>query len=599
MDKIFEIEKEMCCPFGENVESDFAYLMDECRRNIDNFDETKISEAFWLCVDAHKDQPRSTGDPYYTHPMKVALLLLNEFNVNDNSTIIAALLHDTLEDTWVTFENLAERFSTDIANLVEGVTKIKTPKDDIADKDDRYKISLMDKAATYTKLFTGLVRDVRIILVKLADRIDNLRTLYALPERKRISIAKETMNFYTPFAQRLGLKKIKGYLEDLSLSYFNEAAYMDIKPALARKRAEFIEYIRFFYEQLTTLLIERKIEHVITIEHKHVYEIYTMMHEQGKRIEDIDNFYSMVIILPTEDITECYRVYGLISSVFGPVSSLEDYIARPKINIYRALHSTHYGPGRRLVEVVIRTEAMEKVAECGIANIFPLKSGSAELEMNEPGRDEWVQWMNDIIEDGDADAVQRIWGSIKKNLYEDRIHIYSEDGRVFNMPVGACSVDFAFSLSVATGLHCLSAKVNGEIKQLDYELKDRDVVEIITSSKAVPAYEWSDFVITHRAVVSLYNYFKQNNIQIQNKAYVEHPQLAKLRITGEDRPQLLHDITIGIGTNNIQRINLSTVDSVFEAAFTISMNSRSELNALFTKLLTIRGIKGIEQIEED
>ena len=267
----------------------------------------------------------------------------------DNQSVVAALLHDIVEDNSnISLQNIENEFGKEVVQIVDGLTKIKSEH---TRKDGKY--------ATYTKLFTALVKDIRVILIKLADRYDNLRSLHYFPLDKQIAIGEETLNFYAPFAQRLGLSKIKKQLEDFSLYYTNKEMYDSIKPALIAKRREFLDFIHSFTKQIESKLNEKEIGHVITIEHKPVYEIYRMI-EQGKRLSDIDNFYSLVISLYSNDFAECYRAYGVIASIFGPVNTLEDYIARPKINFYRALHSTHISTERKLVEIIIRTEEMDK-----------------------------------------------------------------------------------------------------------------------------------------------------------------------------------------------------------------------------------------------
>jgi guanosine-3',5'-bis(diphosphate) 3'-pyrophosphohydrolase len=588
MIKLYELELEKDCPYGKDINEDLRTLLDLCQKSIVDFDEDLITKAFNKCVSDFAGQVRSSGDPFYTHPLKVAISLINDFDFGENKTIVASLLHDSVEDNEdVTIDSIKAEFGDEIARIVDGVTKIKGEK-----------TRQMDKAATYKKLFEALVQDVRVILIKLADRLDNMRTLYHLSEKHQHAIGHETLNFYTPFAQRLGLIKIKMKLEDLAMYFTDRTAYNEIKPALDNKRKDFLSYIQNFYDKITQKLRESNIDHVLTIEHKHVYEIFKML-EQGKTLNEIDNFYSMVITLNSNDYTECYKTYGIIANLFGPVSSLDDYIARPRINLYRALHSTHFGPGRKLVEVIIRTEEMDKIAESGIAAMFRLKESHKEFEFNEAGSENWISWMEQIIEENDEEAIEKIWGSIRMNLYQNEIIVHTKDGNTHSLPKGSCPLDLAFAVSYNAGIHCISAKVNGQLKSLNYELDNNDQVELISSPNSLPSPEWQDFVITHKAVVSLYNYFKNTDHVRSISKYSNERKSVKFRIIGEDRPGMLNEITNALGEINIQRINLASSNSVFEGAFTLSLRQESSINSIFAKLLNIKGLKGVERMDDE
>ena len=588
MIKLYELELEKVCPYGKDKEKDLRELLDQCSKSIKDYDEELITKAFNKCYEDFKGQTRSAGDPFYTHPLKVAMSLMREFEFADNNSIAASLLHDSVEDNHtVTIESISEQFDDDVAKIVDGVTKIKGEK-----------TRKLDKAATYKKLFEALVQDVRVILIKLADRLDNMRTLHHLSKDQQKAIGHETLNFYTPFAQRLGLTKIKMNLEDLSLYFTDRTAYDEIKPALDNKRKDFLSYIRSFYDKITDKLNEQNIDHILTIEHKHVYEIYKML-EQGKTLSDIDNFYSMVITLNNNDYTECYRTYGIIANLFGPVSSLDDYIARPRINLYRALHSTHFGPGRKLVEVIIRTKEMDKIAENGIAALFQIKEHHKALQFKEEGAEAWISWMGNIIEENDEDAIEKIWGSIRMNLYQTEIVVHTTDGESYSMPKGSCPLDLAFAVSYETGIHCISSKVNGQLKSLNYELEENDQVELISSPNSLPSPEWQDFVITHRAVVSLHNFFEHHDQDKRKKETKKERKMVRFRIIGEDKPGMLNEITSVLGEINIQRINLASSNSVFEGAFTLSLREETSINAIFAKLLSIKGLKGVERLDDD
>lgn len=588
MIKLPELNLEKESPFGRNQAKDLQVFLSYCKKNIINPDEDLLIKAFDFLVYAHENQYRASGEKYYTHPLKVAILLMEDFGIKEENVICAALLHDAVEDNKsIKLSDLEKIFNKDIAFLVDGVTKIRGKK-----------TKGLNKAATYGKLFMAMVQDPRVILIKLADRYDNMRTLEHLEYEKIDRIGNETLNFYVPFAQRLGLLKIKRDLENLSLYFTNRSAFETIRPALEDKRRDFMMYILNFHDKLKAKLNQHNINHALTIEHKHEFEIYRMM-QNGRTLDEIDNFYSIVIMLYTSDYTECYRAYGVVANIFGPVSSLDDYIARPKINFYRALHSTHFGPEGRHVEVIIRTEEMDKIAEGGISALYSLDKVYKLPQLEEQDVAEWVNWMQDIIEHDEQDAISKIWGSIRINLYEDEITVHTNKGHTFQLPKGSCPVDLAFAISKETGFHTISAKVNKEIKSLDYELKNNDEVEIITSPNSKPLPEWEDHVVTHRAIISLYSYFKLFPDMKRHKNEIPAKKFIKIRITGEDRPGMLHDITKELGQVNILRINIYTSNSVFEGAFTLNVSDPIYLNTLFSKLTALKGLRGVEQIYDD
>ncbi len=585
IEPIYEIPLEKENPYGKNPIEDLACLLSLCNKYMVKTDEILITKAFYFCVDSHKDVVRKSGEPYYTHPLKVAISLITNFSVNDTHSIIASLLHDTVEDVeGVTMEIILEKFGEEVAEIVDAVTKIRGTT-----------TRQMDKTATYGKLFLALIKDVRVILIKLADRLDNMKTLYYLNESKQKAIAEETLNFYTPFAQRLGLTKVKKSLEDLSLYFIDKQTFNNIHLALIEKRNTFLNFIKNFLVIINTKLSERNMPHTLTMEHKHVYEIYTMLQE-GRTIDEIDNFYSMVIVLMTKDYAEAYRAYGIVANIFGPVSSLDDYISRPKVNLYRALHSTHLGPNRKLIEVIIRTEEMDNIVDKGIIASDSLAQNTKPLSLDESEVKEWVDWMQEIMKSGEKDAIQKIWGSIKINLYGNDIVVHIKDGDSYILPVGSCIVDLAFAVSEEVAMNLISAKVNGEVKSLDYELSNHAKIELITSPKSKPDSQWQNFVITNKAVVKLYNYFKNDKSNAE-EIVSEKNEIVKLKVLAQARKGLLSDLRSEIGNENIQRVFLYTANSEFEALFHIHTNISHSINIIFAKILSVKGIKGVERID--
>lgn len=590
----FELEYDEDSPFGKDPKEDHDYLISEITKYDPEIDIEIVSKAFYYCIDKHKDVYRKSGMPYYTHPLNVTLILLREFSIHDTASIAACLLHDTIEDVeGVNESSIAADFNIEIAELVSAVTKIAHNNMLDGASDDKLK----NKALTYRKLFLALVKDIRIILIKLADRLHNMRTLHYLKSQKQKEIALETLNFYIPLAHRLGLNKVKMELENRSFYYTDRSAYEAIRNALNEKRRDFIDYIRVFADTIQNSLNEQKIEHILSIVHKHEYEIYKMIQE-GKALSDIDNFYSVVIILNSNNVTECYRAHGVLANAFKTVGFV-DYIANPKMDWFKSLFSELFGPDGKRVEIIIRTQEMEKISEEGFASNFSLRSGRIRaLEFNDTEIEEWGEWMQDIIESKGERASKVIWESIKVNLFDSELFVYTKSGEEMAMPKGASLIDYAFHISEDTGLHLVAGKVNGVLKDITYKLNSGDQIELISSPNTFPKPEWEDEVVSHRAEVKLHKFFKSlkksNGEHLTEKAHYD----IKLIIKGEDRENMLFDITDVIGRTYIRRINLDTTGALFEGAITVRVTNNAELNKIFTSLLQIAGIRSVVRADE-
>ncbi len=591
----FELEHEEDSPFGFDKNKDFQYFLHSLKLAKTDLDLELIEKAFWYMLDKHSNVIRKSGKPYYTHPLNVSLILINELGIFDTDSICACLLHDTIEDVdEVKKHNIAEDFSDEIAELVDGVTKITNQRASLDIKSSKK----IDKNETYRKLFLALVRDVRVIIIKLADRLHNMRTLHYLKPERQKDIALETLNFYVPFAHRLGLSKTKMELENRAFYYTDKAQYEAIREALNEKRRDFIDYIRMFSDLIDKSLKKQDFDYLLSIVHKHEYEIFKMI-QDGKSISDIDNFYSMVIILKTGDIHECYRVHGVLANAFNTVS-FADYIANPKLDWYKSLNTVLFGPDGKKIEILIRTEEMENIAEEGFSSQFSLKSGRMRaLEFTEEEINDWGDWMSDMIDINKENANQIIWNSIKVNLFDSELSVFDKSGNQYKLPAGSSLLDFAFNLSKDKGFHFITGKVNGQIKDISYKLHSGDQIEIITSPNSRPKLEWEDYVVSHKAVTSLHNYFKENTDDISEKEDEFRHKDVKLKINGEDREGMLMDITDAVGRNYIKRINLDTSGSNFDGTITVKVSSRHDIKNLFAKLLSIKGIKGVEKIEDE
>lgn len=602
MDGLFDFENEYDEQgiFGSDVEKDLAYLISEIDKYDHEIDKKLITKAFRFCVAHHSGVVRKSGYPYYTHPLNVTLILLREFTIHDTASLAASLLHDTIEDVEVVSKSLiAVEFSEEIAEMVDAVTKIDETDEELRLLEaEGINISVVRKAETYRKLFLALVRDVRVILIKLADRMHNLRTLHYMKPQKQVDISLETLNFYVPFAHRLGLNRIKMELENRAFYYSDRNTYEAIRTSLNNKRRDFIDYIKVFIDLIQSNLEENGLEATISIVHKHEYEIYQMI-KAGKSLADIDNFYSLVLILKTSDVHECYRAHGVLANAFNTISFV-DYVANPKIDWFKSLNTELFGPDGKRVEILIRTEEMEKIAEEGFAGIFSLRSGRIRaLKFNDNELVNWGNWMREIILSEGDKAPQVIWNSIKVNLFDSELMVYAKDGSTIRLPEGASLIDFAFTISPELGLHCISGKVNGIVKELNYKLHKGDQIEIISSPKSYPSSDWKNFVVSYKAIYELHNYFKSSHqANVKKPSEIENYD-ARLRIRGEDRDGMLMDITMAIGTNNIRRINLDTSGSHFEGAITINVKNEDQLNETFGKLLLVKGIRGVERLNDN
>lgn len=600
MEMLYEYEFEEDDQIGVEPKEDLQLFLKELESHGEELDIEQIVKAFNLCIEFHEGQYRASGKPYYLHPVKVAMILIEEFRIFDTESVIACLLHDVIEDVkgneTEQFSNIRIRtltieqeFGDEVLEMVNAATKIKRLSTG----------AQQNKAATHRKLFLALVKDVRVILVKLADRLHNMRTLHYLKDKKQKEIAAETLNFYTPIAHRLGLTKIKMELEDRSLYFTDRAAYEAIRMALAEKRRDFINYIRVFAGQIESSLKKEGVKSIITIVHKHVYEIYQMI-ESGKTLGEIDNFYSMVITTESDDKLECYKVHGILVNAFNPVNHLQDYISQPKINFYQSLNTHLFGPDGKLVEVIIRTNEMEEIAEGGIATDFSLSEGRVRaLEISNHDLEEWGQWMEDIIQERGEEAAKLIWDSIKNNIFDREVRVFTPDGVKVRLPARACPVDFAFAVSEDLGLHCISAKVNGTVRELNFPLSNGDRVDIIASPNSKPKPEWQNFVISYRAEAKLHKYFRENPEELKRVIKDKVDFEVKLFVRGEDKPGMLNKITEAIGRATITRISLDSSDADFGGALSVQVRDNAHLNSLYAKLFSIKGIKSVEQLEDE
>ncbi len=443
-----------------------------------------ISKAYVFSAKVHKGQLRRSGEPYLTHPLEVAGILAS-FKL-DEATISTGLLHDTVEDTYTTIERIKESFGDEIASLVDGVTKISLIS---------FKSKEEQQAENFRKMILAMARDIRIVLVKLADRLHNMRTLEHVEHKKRIIIAKETMDIYAPLAARLGIGWLKSELEDLSFLYLKPKESKAVIKKVEEKKIEREKYIKDVVEILGKKLADHGLKGEISGRLKHYYSIYKKMEAQGIDFERIYDILAFRIMLGS--VRECYEVLGLIHSVWKPVAGrFKDFIAMPKTNMYQSLHTTVIGPYGERIEVQLRTEEMHRIAEEGIAAHWRYKEGSKKKEKE----DKSFLWLGQLVElHKDLQDSKEFLNNVKEDLFPHDVYVFTPKGEVKEFPVGSTPVDFAYSVHTEVGNRCVGAKVNGRLVPLKYRLRNGDTVEIEISPKHNPSRDWLKLVKTSRA----------------------------------------------------------------------------------------------------
>lgn len=463
-------------------------LIEKVKKYDDNTDDLSlIRNAYDYAYRKHFSQKRITGDDYIIHPLNVAWILTD---VNaDSEAIAAALLHDTIEDSDSTYEEIKDLFGENVAKIVDGVTKINRIN---------FSSDSEQMAANQRKILVGLSTDVRVLIVKLADRLHNMRTLYVLSETKQKRKAKETLEILTPVAHRLGMYKLKSELEDLSLRYLNPDAYYDIVEKLNLKKTERDEAVGKMLDEVSNLLTEHHIPHEIKGRSKSIYSIYNKMNK-GKKFEDIYDILALRVFVNTEQ--ECYLALGLIHSKYKPVPKrFKDYIAMPKTNLYQSLHTTVFGIDGKLFEIQIRTYEMDKIAEYGIASHFSYKENKAVNLKDQ--MEQKLEIFRSIIElNEEANTPEEFITNVKKDiLFNDSIYVYTPKGDVIELPKGATCVDFAYRVHSEVGDKMVGAIVNDSIVPFDYTLKTGDIIKVNTSKLSKgPNKDWLNFVVTSQA----------------------------------------------------------------------------------------------------
>ena len=454
---------------------------------------TRIEEAAEFGASAHKGQKRLSGEPYIAHPVAAAAILADLHL--DADTLIAAILHDVIEDTPTPKDQLAARFGADVAELVDGVTKLDAIQ---------FKSREEAQAESFRKMLLAMVRDLRVILVKLADRTHNMRTIQAMPLPRRRAVARETLEIYAPIAERLGLYNMKLELEDLGFEALYPHRYVVLERALRKARGNQKEFMKKIDQQLTGALAKNEIHARVETREKHLYSIYKKMLRKRASLAEIVDVYGMRIIADKPDT--CYRALGVVHSVFRPMPGrFKDFIAIPRVNGYQSLHTTLFGPNGVPIEAQIRTEDMHRVAESGIAAHWKYKSGGDADSIQQQRTREWLSGLVELQEDGSSEEFLE---SVKVDLFPDKVYVFTPKGTILRLPSGATVVDFAYAVHTDIGNRCVAAKVDRRLTPLRTVLRNGQTAEIITAKGAMPNPSWVNFVVTAKARNAIRHYLK-------------------------------------------------------------------------------------------
>jgi GTP pyrophosphokinase len=520
-------------PIGERFEA----LLRQVQANRPNEDISLIRQAWEFCVSHHQGQTRLSGEPYIVHPLEVAEVLV-EMKL-DATAIAAALLHDAVEDTPATSQEIGEKFGDQVAHIVDGVTKID--KIQFANREDR-------QAENVRKMLLAMVSDVRVVLIKLADRLHNMRTLEHLKPERQEAIARETLDIYAPLAHRLGMGKVRGELEDLAFRFTDPVSFEQVSAAVEARRMEGEQFLRSVEDTLAEQLRENGIQARVEWRIKRLYSIHQKIERTKVSFDQVYDLLAVRVI--TQDVASCYAVFGLIHTLWRPVPGrIKDFIAIPRANRYQSLHTTVMSTGGHQFEVQIRTEEMHRIAEEGIAAHWKYKAGGGVVTARDEERLNWirqlVEWQKEMTDPNE------FLSSLKMDLYPDEVYTFTPKGKVVVVPAGATPVDFAYTIHTEVGHTCVGAKINGRMVPLRTKLRTGDIVEIVTQKEHKPSRDWLTFVKSPRARNKIKHWLNEDQrrraVEIGRKLLEREARKFKVPMTqidGQDLGRIAHEFGV-------------------------------------------------------
>ncbi|GEL09498.1 RelA/SpoT family protein [Flavobacterium glycines] len=543
-----DIEKE-----NKAIAQEYKELLRISYQTLSTDDKKLIRKAFDVAVEAHKDQRRKSGEAYIFHPIAVAKIVASEIGLGATS-IAAALLHDVVEDTPTTVKDIERMFNPKVAQLVEGLTKIS-----IVQKD----MNVSMQAENFRKMLLTLYDDVRVILIKIADRLHNMQTMESMDDHKQVKIASETLYIYAPLAHRLGLYNIKTKLEDLGLKYTEPAIYEDIASKIKETKEQQDAYIKDISDILKASLDAEGIDYIIKGRPKSIYSIRRKMKAQNVTFDEVYDKFALRIVYKSDPHDEkflAWKIYSIVTDHYRPSPSrLRDWISSPKSTGYEALHITVMGPKGRWVEVQVRSERMDEIAEKGYAAHYKYKNGANE----EGGLDVWLNLLREALENQETNAIDFV-EDFKMNLYSKEIYVFTPKGDIKSLPKGATSLDFAFSIHSEIGIKTRGTRVNGKLVPLNYELKSGDQVEIITSPNQKPTANWLDYVTTSRAKNKIKNVLNENTKKIAEEGkelLTRKLKHLKINLNESVTNELVNFFHLKTSLDLFYRVGLGTIDN--------------------------------------
>ena len=536
---------------GKLQQSLLDELLRDCHTYLDEVDDEMVTRAFKFAYLAHQGVKRASGEPYYLHPVEVAKIMAVQFGIDDES-VVAALLHDVVEDTEITLEEIRTHFGDTVAQLIDGLTKIMGV----------FQSRNSKQAETFMKLLLSMADDIRVVLIKFADRLHNMRTISHLPRQKQLSKASETLELYAPLAHRFGLFKIKNEFEDLCFKVIDPNSFKFIARKLREKKESRESFIREFMQPIEEQLNGMKFDFQIKGRPKHIYSIYRKMQKQQKPFEEIYDLFAIRIILEGEHTKEdCWRVYSIITDWYTPIPKrFRDFISVPKANGYQSLHTTVITKMGRKVEVQIRTRKMDDIAEHGLAAHWKYKEGNRE---GSDELDRFVLWVRDVLDNPRPDAATEFVKDFQLNLYQDEIYVFTPNGELVTLPKGASCIDFAFEIHSEVGERAIASKINGKMVPLRQKLRIGDQVEIITGNKINLNPDWVDDVVTHKARSRIRQFIKQKERKIAadgREIWEKKARRGKVEISDQELTKIANNLNFEASQDLFYNIGTGAFD---------------------------------------